>query len=693
MEKNSNEAVNDKKPYFDNRELSWLKFNERVLEEAEDENVPLCERLSFSSIYQSNLDEFFMVRVGSLYDQNLLMPEQRDNKTNMTSEEQIDAILARERELDRRKDEIYKNNMQEIEDYGVKLINFGNLLLEEQTYLKQYFTEEIEPLISPMIIGKNQPFPFLGNKEIYAVALLKSVKGKEKVGVIGCSNRVFKRLIAIPDKKGYYMLSEELILHFMQKVFKNYNVLSKTLIRVIRNADIDADSLYDEDIDYRDVMTEMIKRRKKLMPVKMEYSREINISLIEILIRNLGIRKNQTFIEQAPLDMSFLFEVRDMLRSHSDLFYDKQRPQPSGFVQSQEKMISQIQKKDIFLSYPYESIKPFINLLNEAAEDENVVSIKMTLYRVAKQSKIVEALVEAAENGKEVIVLVELRARFDEENNIEWSRKLENAGCKIIYGIEGYKVHTKLCQIVRKEKRTITYITQIGTGNYNEKTAEIYTDMSLMTANEQIGKEVNHIFQKLMMSEFVEESNYMLVAPNCFQNKIIDLIENEIKNAKDGKEAYIGIKINSLTDKKIIEKLVEASQANVKIEMIVRGICCLKSGIKGYTDNIKVISIVGRFLEHSRIYIFGTGEREKVYIGSADFMTRNTLKRVEAAVPILDEDIRNRIKEMFSVMLHDNKKARIQDENGIYHKMEHHDVMLSSQRYFYTEAYKKNQEE
>lgn len=685
-----NEQETSKKDYYDNRELSWLKFNQRVLEEAEDEKVPLCERLSFSSIYQSNLDEFFMVRVGSLYDQSVFMKEQRDNKTNMTGEEQINAILSRVRELDRTKDEIYRSNMEEIDKYGLRLINFSNLLFEEQAYLERYFTEEIEPLISPMIIGRNQPFPFLNNKDIYAVALLKTIKGKEKVGVIGCSNSVFKRLIEIPNKQGYYMLSEELILHFMQKVFKNYKLISKSLIRVIRSADIDADSLLDDDIDYRDVMTEMIKRRKRLMPVKMEYSREIDMSLMEVLTRNLGIKKKQTFIEQSPLDMSFLFEIRDKLRNHQELFFDKQRPQPSVHVEPKEKMIPQIMKKDILLSYPYESIKPFINLLCEAAGDEEVISIKMTLYRVAKHSKIVEALVEAAENGKEVIVLVELRARFDEENNIEWSRRLEDAGCKIIYGIEGYKVHTKLCQITKKTEKNITYITQIGTGNYNEKTAEIYTDLCLMTANENIGREVNTIFRHLMMGEFVEETNDMLVAPNCFQNKIIALIENEIKNAKEGKEAYIGIKINSLTDKKIIDKLVEASQANVKIEMVVRGICCLISGVEGYTDNIKVLSIVGRFLEHSRIYIFGMGEREKVYIGSADFMTRNTVKRVEAAVPILDEDIKNRIKEMFSVMLHDNKKARVQHSDGTYHKVTNHDVLLSSQRYFYTEAYKRH---
>ncbi len=679
------------KNYYDNRELSWLKFNERVLEEAEDVNVPLCERLSFSSIYQSNLDEFFMVRVGSLYDQSILMKEQRDNKTNMTSEEQIDAVLSRVRELDSIKDNIYFRNMREIEKYGFRLINFKSLLLDEQAYLEKYFAEEIEPLISPMIVGRNQPFPFFKNRDIYAVALLRSAKGKEKVGVIGCSNSVFKRLIEIPNKQGCFMLSEELILHFMQKVFRNYVLISKSLIRVTRSADIDADSILDDDVDYREVMTEMIKRRRKLMPVRMEYSREMNPALLDILAGNLGIKKKQTFIENAPLDMSFLFNVRDELRNNTGLFYEKQKPQPSVDISLQEKIIPQIMQKDVLLSYPYESIKPFIRMLNEAALDEDVVSIKMTLYRVAKHSKIVEALVEAAENGKEVIVLVELRARFDEENNIEWSRRLEDAGCKIIYGIEGYKVHTKLCLITTKKGSDIKYITQIGTGNYNEKTAEIYTDLSLMTANENIGREVNDIFKKLMMEEFVEENNYMLVAPKCFQNNILELIDNEIRHAKEGQDAYIGIKINSLTDKKIIDKLVEASQANVKIEMVIRGICCLISGVKGYTDNIRVVSIVGRFLEHSRIYIFGVGEREKVYIGSADFMTRNTIKRVEAAVLILDTGIKNRIKEMFAVMLMDDKKARVQDCNGIYHRVADGKGQLSSQKYFYKEAYRKQE--
>lgn len=479
----------------------------------------------------------------------------------------------------------------------------------------------------------------------------------------------------------------------LQKVFKHYKLISKSLIKVTRNADIDADSLYDEDIDYRDMMIELIKQRKKLSPVRLELSRDVDISLVEILIRNLGIKKKQTFIEKSPLDMSFISEIRDRLRYIPELFYDKQKPQLSATIDYSQKMIPQIINKDILLSYPYESIKPFINLLDEAAYDSDVVSIKMTLYRVAKQSKIVEALVEAAENGKEVIVLVELRARFDEENNVEWSRRLEDAGCKVIYGIEGYKVHTKLCLITRKSDNKIDYIVQIGTGNYNENTACLYTDLSLMTCNEKIGKEVNNIFKKLMLSEFVEDTTYMMVAPKCFQNRIIDLIDNEIKNAREGNPAYIGVKINSPTDKKIIDKLIEASRANVKIEMVIRGISCLVSGIEGWTDNIRIISIVGRFLEDSRIYIFGCGEREKIFIGSADFMTRNTIKRVEAAVPILDESIKERIKSMFGVMLKDNKKARIQQNDAAYKKADSKDIELSSQKYFYMEAYNKIKEQ
>lgn len=673
-------------PCYENRELSWLKFNARVLEEASDSRVPLGERLSFSAIYQSNLDEFFMVRVGSLYDQSLLMNQERENKTNMTSEEQINAILAKVREMDMEKDNIYEKNMMELEQYGFKLMNFQNLTEEEQKYLEKYFQEEIEPLLSAMIVGRSQPFPFLKNKEIYAVALLRSNKGKEKIGIIPCSNSVFRRLIQIPIHQEYSILSEELILHFINCVFKRYDIISKSLIRVTRNADIDAASLYDEDLNYRELMVELIKKRRKLAPVRLEFSRPLDVGVVENLMKNLGLKKKQCFITKSPLDLSFLFEVRDKLREHTGLFYEKQRPQPSALIRQEKKIIPQVKERDILLSYPYESIKPFICLLNEAAMDKEVVSIKMTLYRVAKQSKIVEALVEAAEHGKEVIVLVELRARFDEENNIEWSRRLEDAGCKVIYGLEGYKVHTKLCLITRKVNETIDYITQIGTGNYNEKTAEIYTDLSLMTNHYEIGNEVNNIFKALLLGEVVEESGHLLVAPKCFQNNIIRLIDREIEAAKNGQEAYIGIKINSLTDKKIIDKLIEASQAGVTIDMVIRGICCLISGIEGYTENIRVISIVGRFLEHSRIYIFGKEERENIYIGSADFMTRNTIKRVEAAVPIYDKSLKQRIREMFNIMLCDNRKARIQKKDGSYCRRETEDTELDSQDYFYKQA-------
>ena len=595
-----------------NRELSWLKFNERVLEEAENPENPLCERLTFASIYQSNLDEFYMVRVGSLVDQMLLAKDIRENKTNMTPKEQLDAILARTKKLNRKRDVVYEEIMESLEEYGVHMLNFHKIEKEDRNYLERYFEAEVAPVISPSIVGKRQPFPFLRNKEIYAVVVLETKKGKEKLGIIPCSSAGIQRLIPVPGKTGTYMLSEELILHFVSKIFKGYHIKAKSLLRITRNADIDADALYDEDLDYREFMVELIKARKKLAPIRLELSREMDGDVVETLCEYLEVDKNFVFRGDIPLDLSFVFQIQDGLRKRTELFYEKRIPQKSPLFNNHEPILDQIAKKDRFLSYPYESIKPFLTMLHEAANDEDVVSIKMTLYRVAKQSKVVEALIEAAENGKEVVVLVELRARFDEESNIEYSRKLEEAGCRVIYGLNGYKVHSKLCLISRKTDKGVSYITQIGTGNYNEKTSALYTDLSLITANQEIGKEAAEVFAALLKGEVVEKSNLLLVAPKCLQNRVLDMIQEEIDQVKQGKEGYIGIKINSLTDKVIINKLVEASQAGVKIEMVVRGICCLIPEIKGYTENIKVVSIVGRYLEHSRIYRFGTKEREKM---------------------------------------------------------------------------------
>ena len=672
-----------------NRELSWLKFNERVLEEAENNEVPLCERMNFVSIYQSNLDEFFRVRVGSLQDQMLVNKKIRDNKTKMTSEEQIKVILKVVKKLNKRKDAAYKSLMDKVAEYGITLIDFTTAKPEEKKYLEQYFNHEIVPLSSPTIVGKRQPFPFLRNQEIYAVVVLQTRSGKERIGIIPCTNNMVERLIELPGGKGRYILSENIVLHYIGKVFKGYKVIGKSLIRVVRNADIDADALYDEDLDYREFMADLMKERKKLSPVRLDMSREIDGSVVESLCRYLDVSPERVFRSEAPLDLSFVFTIQDHLRMNPELFYERRVPQKSASFRDGESILKQIEEEDKLLSYPYESIRPFLRMLNEAAEDDNVISIKMTLYRLAKQSKIVEALCEAAENGKEVVVLVELRARFDEENNIRWSRMLEKAGCQIIYGLEGFKVHSKLCLITKKGKDGIEYITQIGTGNYNEKTARLYTDLSLMTADEQIGMDAARVFQALTKGEAVEESDHLLVAPKCLQNRIIDMIGEEIGHKKNGEEAYIGLKLNSLTDKKIIDKLVEASQAGVHIDMIIRGISCLIPGVEGQTENIRIISIVGRFLEHSRIYIFGCGERRKYYISSADFMTRNTVKRVEVAAPVCAPAIKERIQGIFDLMLSDNKKAREEDPEGNYTLVKCEGEPVNSQEALYQEAYDK----
>lgn len=670
-----------------NRELSWLKFNERVLEEAENPEVPLCERLTFASIYQSNLDEFFMVRVGSLYDQTLLDKKIRENKTGMTSQEQIDAILKRTKQINKRKEAIYEELMERVAEQGIRILRFNELDEEGAAYLERYFESEIAPLISPTVVGRRQPFPFLRNKEIYAVAVLGSKGKKDRLGIIPCTSNIFGRLIAVPGMQGTYMLAEELILHFAPAVFKGYKIKSKSLLRITRNADIDADALYDEDLDYREFMEGLIKQRKKLAPIRLELSRDIDKKGIAVLCEYLELDESHVFISSTPLDLSFVFQIQDLLRKNPELYFPKRTPQRSDQFQDGRSIIEQIREEDKLLSYPYESIRPFLHLLTEAAEDPDVISIKMTLYRVAKQSKVVEALIEAAENGKEVVVLVELRARFDEENNISWSRLLEDAGCQVIYGLDGYKVHSKLCLITRKNGGQVEYITQIGTGNYNEKTSRLYTDLSLMTANVEIGLEASNVFQALSKGEVVEHSEHLLVAPKCLQNKVLAMLDEEIAHARNGEEAYAGFKLNSLTDKKIIDKLIEASEAGVKIDMVVRGICCLIPGVEGKTENIRIISIVGRFLEHSRIYIFGNSKRRKYYIASADFMTRNTVRRVEVAAPVYDERLQNKLQDMFDIMLADNQKARYLDAEGNYHRVINEEAPLNSQEYFYAQAY------
>lgn len=677
---------------YTNRELSWLQFNERVLDEAGNPRVPLAERLTFASIYQTNLDEFFMVRVGTLMVQMNSGEEIRENKTNMTSAEQVSAILERVKELELKKARIYEQLMGEIDPYGIHIINFNKLSESEGEVLENYFDNNIAPFLSPMIIGKQQPFPFLNNKQLYAYVILSSKNGKTKVGIVPCTNSVFSRLIEIPSRPGTFMLCEELILHFVSKLYENYTVKEKSVIRITRNADIDAADVYDEDLDYRNFMEHLIKQRTRLSPVRLEMSRVINEKSKNELATSVGISPLHIINEQTPLDMSFVFQIQDRLHTKPGLFYKKRSPRPSLLLDLRKSIIAQIEKKDVLLSYPFESMKPFINMLHEAADDTSVVSIKMTLYRVADKSKIIDALIEAAENGKEVVVLIELRARFDEANNIEMSRRLEEAGCRIIYGLGDYKVHSKLCLITRHTKDGLSYITQIGTGNYNEKTSRLYTDLSLITADQKIGSDAANVFRALLLGETVESTDCLLVAPNCLQNKILELMDSEIKKAAEGKKAYIGIKINSLTDKVIIDKLIKSSEAGVRIELIIRGICCLVPQIHGKTDNIKIISIVGRYLEHSRIYIFGDGENpseQKIYIGSADFMTRNTERRVEVAVPVYDQDIKNRLLHIFNTAMSDTEKGKELGNDRIYRsRYTESEKSVNSQEIFYDETYR-----
>ena len=678
-------------PCMTNRELSWLQFNERVLNEAGNPGVPLAERLSFASIYQSNLDEFFMVRVGTLMVQMRSKETIRENKTNMTSKQQISAILKEVKKLELKKALIYEQLMGELEPYDIRVINFSRLSKGEGDFLEKYFYAHIAPFLSPIVVGKQHPFPFLENKGLYAVVVLGSAKkGKKKIGIVPCSNSVFKRLIEIPTRPGCFMLSEELILHFVSKLYPKYTVEAKSIMRITRNADIEEAEIVDEDMDYRHSMEKLIKKRTRLNPVRCELSRELDKKTKKELADCLGIDTDYFVDVRTPLDLKFVFSLQNYLKEKnagSDLFYVKRSPRRTPSLNSRDKILDQVMKKDVMLSYPYESMRPFITMLREAAVDPDVVSIKMTLYRVADQSKIVEALMDAAENGKEVVVLVELRARFDEANNIEMSRKLEDAGCHILYGLGEYKVHSKLCLITRKTVFGYTYISQIGTGNYNEKTAELYADLCLITARQDIGADVANVFAALQQGELVEHTDKLMVAPLCLQNRITAYIDEEIAKAKNGGSGYVGIKCNSMTDKVIMDKLVEASQAGVKIELIIRGICCIKPKVEGLTDNITEISIVGRYLEHARIYRFGSGREEKIFISSADMMTRNTTRRVEVAVPILDEELRNRVRNIFDTQMKDDEKGKEQDAEGNYNDRNINMPKLNSQELFFEQAY------
>lgn len=651
-------------PYYMNRELSWIKFNERVLEEAEDERVPLLEQLSFSAIYQSNLDEFVQVRIGTMIDRSESdsRKKKKDSRSGMKPEQQLKAMLSEIRGLLARKDRAYSRTMDKLKDYGIVHVSFSDVTPEERTFLEQYFKREVKMLLSPIVLDKRQPFPFLRNKAIYVAVHLASKNGV-KMGIIPAGNA--DRIIRL-GKSGRFILLEDVILHFAPQIFKNEKVIDAAVIRVTRSGSISFESsAQDKDTDFRDTMKELIRKRNKREAVRLQMNSMLNEEAMDYLLKKLKLSHKQLFLEETPLDLSFVYQLGEF-NSAPELKFPPQKPQNRADIAPKRDMLSQIAERDILLSYPYESISPFLRLLDEAAIDPEVKSIKITLYRLASNSRVIDSLCQAAENGKEVLVLVELRARFDEENNIFWAERLIDAGCTVIYGPHNMKVHSKLLLITRKTENGVENFVQIGTGNYNEKTSRIYTDLSLMTANPEIAEDAHHVFDTLSANTLVEDTKQLLVAPLCLKSKIMAMIDDEIAHARNGEEAYFAAKVNSISDRQIMDKLAEASQAGVKIELVVRGICCLKAGVPGYTDNIKIISIVGRYLEHSRIYIFGTEERRKVYISSADFMTRNTVHRVEVAAPLLDEQLREQAVSLVKLCLSDNVKARLGQPDGSF---------------------------
>ena len=675
--------------FYDNRELSWLKFNARVLEEAFDENTPLFERLRFVQIFCSNLDEFFMIRVGSLHDKMIFDSRDTENKTNMTAKEQLVEIAKQVKKLLPLKDSAYSEIMEGLKGYGVEHIDPMNLTPEEDAFYRAFFAREIQPLLFTGVVDKKHPVPFLKNGEVYVGVMIRKkddAAGKGTFGILPASEN-FPKLVWLPGT-GKFLLTEELISRYSELVFKNFEITSRCIFRVTRNADITMnEGLYDHDVDFRDIMSELVKKRKKLQPVRLEFQGKPDERMMMLISKTLKVKDSFVFTQSAPLTMDFLSSVERRLEKQGELFFKPLTPQKSPDIDPKIPMIEQIKRHDVMLNYPYENISQFIRLLDEAADNPSVVSIKITLYRVARDSKIISALTRAAENGKDVLALVELRARFDEENNIGWSKRLEEAGVTVIYGLEELKVHSKLLLITLRDGNDVSYITQVGTGNYNERTSKLYTDLTLMTADRDFGSDASVVFNALAVGNTVESTNKLLVAPKGLKSRIVELIDNEITYKKDG---YIGIKMNSLTDKDIIEKLAEASRAGVKIELVVRGICCLVAGVEGDTENIRVISIVGRFLEHSRIYIFGRGDRRRVYISSADFMTRNTERRVEVAAPLLDRRLSDRAVAIFETCLKDNVKAREQDSDGNYHRVQpkEGEPLLNSQIFFYEQAYK-----
>ncbi len=655
---------------FINRELSWLEFNRRVLDLSREKTLPLGERLNFAKIYCSNLDEFFMIRVGSLYDQTLLKNEAKENKTGMTPKQQLMAIMPKVAELQDLCDKSVDKLFEQLQGYGFEKVNFDRLDKERELFWKKYFVKELFPVLSPQIVDKRHPFPFLRDQEIYVGALIKEGKGENLLfGLIPLSSHM-ERLVTVANGPATsFALVEELALHFASIAFGKANVQAKCLFRVTRNADLTVEEgIFDEDIDYRMMMSELLKRRRKLAAVRLQIFGEAPAGLKSLLLDKLLLPGEQCFVQQSALELSFLGTLAGRLKKLGvpGLFYPEAKPlaPPAGYS-----LMREVQNRDVMICYPYQGYRSFIQLLNEAAADPNVLSIKMTLYRVATESKVISALIDAAENGKEVVTIVELRARFDEQNNIDWSRQLEKAGCTVIYGFSDYKIHSKLTLITRKNGPRYEYIAQIGTGNYNERTSELYTDLAFVTSRQEIGEEVAAVFTNLALGRLTERVDHLIVAPLCFKSVLLQEIRQEIEYTRQGGQGRVILKCNSISDKEIIETLGEASVAGLQVDMIVRGICCLQAGIEGKTENIRVRSLVGRYLEHARIYAFGQGERQRIYIASGDFLTRNTERRVEVGVRVEDAAAKQLLADILDMQLRDNVNASLMHEWNRFKKI------------------------
>ncbi len=673
-----------------NRELSWLMFNERVLEEAADINVPIFERLKYISIFMNNLDEFFMIRVGSLQDQAFIKGAPADNKTGLSPKEQISALIKQVRQLVSHKDAVYYSCIKKLARYNIRRLNMSDLGEQDEEFVKDYYMREIYPLLSPQIIDNRHPFPFLVNKGIYIGVYFES-HHDTNFGIIPAVG-AFSRVVMLPGPGIRYVLAEDVIYHYADMMFGSHDLLDKMVFRVTRNADIITDvTMFDEDTDFRFTMKELLKKRVKLAPVRLEIQGKLKKEFIRYICKKLNLELNRVFITKSPLDLSHVPKIEDMLSKvqRGKLLFEPLIPQTPSHLKSEESIMEQALSQDLLLAYPFESMRPFIRLLYEAADDPGVVSIKITLYRVGKESDIIRSLIKAAENGKDVTAVVELRARFDEEDNIEWATRLSEAGCRVIYGIDTCKVHCKVTLITRKTDKSIQYISQIGTGNYNERTARQYTDLSLITSNPEIGLDAVALFNDILVNNVQGSYKHLLVAPSSMRSSIVNLIQAEIEHAQKGENAFVFAKFNSLTDKVIIDKLIEASKAGVAIRLIIRGICCLRPGVPDVTDNITVVSIVGRFLEHSRVYCFGEGPRKRVYISSADWMTRNTERRIEVACPVLDAAIAARIESMLEAVFHDNVKARLLLTDGSYQRQTapEDEKKINSQLYLFEQAY------